>query len=1058
MNRNNSTWQQIKKVTKVIKMFPIYMKLVIFLPLILIGFLFLYSIVYIEVIWEPIMCMYEKCDKSETPDSSKPTSITAMLQDEKNNRNGSVQLAAGTKREGNVLLVEAPHQRATLQAITDKEFKTLAERMIKERLKLNKKYAEPVQYYSTVLYRVPVQKGKDKDGKETDKVGDITPQLPDMTDPNTGNMDGDKITKEAYRMFEAHGVNSSNPWRYSQEKRTVQGFADCSMFTYLVYKQAMGIDIGSTTIDQIEKNAKNFHYGRDKLSEVKPGDLMYFDGAGGGGHSRVINGQSISVQHTGIYVGGNKFIDMDQTGSIDGISIRDIGPGGKSENYAKNRFIGYVRIGTPGTGSNYEEGEGKQLDEAELHARALANVDWYALVATDIFVRGKRDEIVMEDGKEKIKDAYKGTMLEKAFLVGKGLEKDDQKSLYRYATNKRTDDWSEKDWMLNAQFIAYNCYLVGNEKEKANNLWEWISSLFDVGPCDKLDEILKKESDGKLTSYVNKDDWGVLSHEHVIKEVTWICKPKPPEEEKTTQAKPASGTQKGELQLVMHRSKTNVSKKDCQYGHTEQVEEKWYADFPRLYSGEQEKSVLKHFEPYSLVVKGKNVSSGSDFLKELADVLRIFYGDKLESNEGLIVYPGGGGGGSGGTDFIIPMEDGTYNFASPFGPRDGTIHKGDDMGTLGVKGVPIYSTSNGVVVSTGWVNGYGYTVMVKHDNGYYSFYAHMQEDFIVVKKDQKVQQAQLVGGVSNVPGVPEHLHFEVCLKEVVSASGNLMCGNHVDAEDDDDSKDKTPDDVKLKFNKSQDMGKSKGAANKFLSEWKDKAKAGEVFIMPGYVGGGGGGNGPRGVLSEEFESQKGECGISRGDLGGLSCGFYQFANNPYGQVCAFVHSLKAQGASQYWNYFGSYCPTAKTVIGNDVAFMNQWNGLFVKNGGQTPADFKDLQWKFAKAQDYDPVVNRLKKTHNIDISTRHIAVQEMIWSMGMQQPGLVPGIFTHAGFNSGTNWASVNDMDLVTRIYDARYDLIPSNFVSSPAMWPGIRKRYIAEKQKALALFGGAQK
>lgn len=1059
VNRNNSMFQGMKNLMKHAKRLPIYFKIMLLIPIFVIGFIFLYTSLYVEIVLEPVLCMVNNCDASakDKKEEAKPTSMENKRNDGFEIQQGNVVLTTGAKGKQKLQLVEAEHQRKTQQAITDYEFKRLAKHMVETRKLLTRKYEEPVQYYGKVKFKANKSSTgkKNENGEDSSKLGDVKPPGPDLSDPKTGTMDGDKIAKEAYRIYEEHGVNSASPWRYSQANRNSPGYADCSSFTAMVYKKAMNMDIGSNTIDQIAKNAKDFHPGRDKLSELKPGDLMYFDGPGGAGHTRVINGQSVSVQHTAIYVGGNKFIDMDKTGSIDGISIRDIGPGGKSENYAKNRFIGYVRIGTPGTGT-IETDEGEEVDEAELHLRALANTDWYALDGTDIFQRGKHNSIVMEDGKEKIKDEFKGTMVEKTWLVARGLREDKQASLYKYATKKRTDKWDERDWMLNARFIAYSCYFNGDTQPAANNLFEWIATLFDKGPCSKLNEILLDQSGGKYPQYIEQDkpnkidDWSVLNHEHSKKEITWVCKPKPPEEEKKN-AKQVNGTQKGTLKLVTHRSEETVSKKDCQYGYTEQIEEKWYADFPSLYSGEASKSVLKYFEKYSLIIDGKTVSKGkTDYFKELERIIGMFYGEALMSNDSMIVTAGGG------TNFIVPMEDGTYNFASPFGPRWGKLHAGDDMGTAGAVGVPIYATSNGVVISTGWVNGYGYTVMIKQDNGYYSFYAHMQEDFVVVKKDQKVQQAQLVGGVGNVPDVPYHLHFEVCEKEVVSASGNLMCGDHVDPEDDDNSKDNKDDEAKLKFNTAQDMGKSNAAASKFMKEWKEKAKAGEVFIMPGYVGAGGG-NGPRGVLSEEFESQKGECAIERGDYGGLSCGFYQFANNPYGQVCGFVTWLKETGAADYYNYFASYCPTKNTIIGSDVAFKNHWNAIFARNGGQLPADFKDLQWRYAKMIDYDPVVNRLKKTHNFDVGTRHIAVQEMIWSMGMQQPGLIPGIFNYAGYSASTNWASVNDRDLITKVYDARYDLIPSNFKSSPGVWPGLRKRFLAEKQKALALLGASK-
>lgn len=75
-------------------------------------------------------------------------------------------------------------------------------------------------------------------------------------------------------------------------------------------------------------------------------------------------------------------------------------------------------------------------------------------------------------------------------------------------------------------------------------------------------------------------------------------------------------------------------------------------------------------------------------------------------------------------------------------------------------GTTVKAVSNGKVVSAGWSGAYGYEVVVRHDDGKYSQYAHLSA--ISVRSGQDVNTAQRIGrsgstGNSSGP----HLHFEV---------------------------------------------------------------------------------------------------------------------------------------------------------------------------------------------------------------------------------------------------------------------------------------------------------
>lgn len=57
---------------------------------------------------------------------------------------------------------------------------------------------------------------------------------------------------------------------------------------------------------------------------------------------------------------------------------------------------------------------------------------------------------------------------------------------------------------------------------------------------------------------------------------------------------------------------------------------------------------------------------------------------------------------------------------------------------------------------------YGNYVRIKHDNGYYTLYAHMKYGSVTVSKGQKVKKGQVIGYMGNTGySVGAHVHFEV---------------------------------------------------------------------------------------------------------------------------------------------------------------------------------------------------------------------------------------------------------------------------------------------------------
>ncbi len=100
---------------------------------------------------------------------------------------------------------------------------------------------------------------------------------------------------------------------------------------------------------------------------------------------------------------------------------------------------------------------------------------------------------------------------------------------------------------------------------------------------------------------------------------------------------------------------------------------------------------------------------------------------------------------------------------SGYGPRvghDGTTHQHQGLDLTAAFGDQIKSAAAGTVAHAGPAGTYGNLVIVKHENGYQTRYAHMST--VGVKVGEQVSTGQALGQVGST-GLSDgpHLHFEV---------------------------------------------------------------------------------------------------------------------------------------------------------------------------------------------------------------------------------------------------------------------------------------------------------
>lgn len=106
--------------------------------------------------------------------------------------------------------------------------------------------------------------------------------------------------------------------------------------------------------------------------------------------------------------------------------------------------------------------------------------------------------------------------------------------------------------------------------------------------------------------------------------------------------------------------------------------------------------------------------------------------------------------------FIFPLPSGTWRVSSYYG--DGRNHKGVDI--CAKSGTSIYAVADGTIVYSGWKGDYGYCVIVEHEDGMRTLYAHAKQ--LCCSVGDTVSQGEVIALVGTTgQSTGNHLHFEV---------------------------------------------------------------------------------------------------------------------------------------------------------------------------------------------------------------------------------------------------------------------------------------------------------
>jgi len=87
------------------------------------------------------------------------------------------------------------------------------------------------------------------------------------------------------------------------------------------------------------------------------------------------------------------------------------------------------------------------------------------------------------------------------------------------------------------------------------------------------------------------------------------------------------------------------------------------------------------------------------------------------------------------------------------------FHSGIDISTFRT-GDAIVATADGYVITAEYDYNFGNFIIIDHNNGFNTFYAHMQ--YLIVQVGQRVQQGEIIGFIGN-SGISTgpHLHYEI---------------------------------------------------------------------------------------------------------------------------------------------------------------------------------------------------------------------------------------------------------------------------------------------------------
>lgn len=152
--------------------------------------------------------------------------------------------------------------------------------------------------------------------------------------------------------------------------------------------------------------------------------------------------------------------------------------------------------------------------------------------------------------------------------------------------------------------------------------------------------------------------------------------------------------------------------------------------------------------------------------------------------------------------------------------------------------------------------------------------------------------------------------------------------------------------------------------------------------------------------------------------------------------------------SSFLNYTNRHSPVVyqslKGKTPGTQAFNQAWKNLASKH----PQEFEKLQHDFIKQSHYTPVVKKVNADLGLNIDTRSTALQNVVWSMGVQHGSNgASNIFKAAGIKKG-----MSDREIIQRLYTERMKVDKYFARSSTQIKYSVKQRFQNEMKDALSM------
>lgn len=240
------------------------------------------------------------------------------------------------------------------------------------------------------------------------------------------------------------------------------------------------------------------------------------------------------------------------------------------------------------------------------------------------------------------------------------------------------------------------------------------------------------------------------------------------------------------------------------------------------------------------------------------------------------------------------------------------------------------------------------------------------------------------------------------------------------------------DDTSRRIANYQKAGKK--PSNTLVKKHNETLDALNEIIGASFSSGSGGGGSASstglGSLSARYESSGngGAIGRNAGDIGGASYGKYQLTT--------------ASGNAQ--SFANSWGGSLKGKRAGTAAFDTAWKAEYKKN----PTAFTNAQHNYIAKTHYQPTLSKIKQKTGLDLSRMPKAVQDVIWSAGVQHGSSgAANLFKNAGVRGGDSAKTIID-----KVYRERLKVDKYFSSSSQAIKNSVANRFRSEWKDALAM------